>query len=345
MRAPARPVTNNMKVITTRTILAVCAAVAAACTMKNQEAPPLTGPSEFSTSISVGATPDILPSDGGSQALVTITAYDASGAPLRNVSLRTEINVNGTAADFGSLSARNVVTDANGRATVVYTAPLIQGGVDTGTIVNIGVTPVGTNFANAVTRTTSIRLVPTGVVIPPDGLQPDFTFTPTNPTESQNVFFNGTSSRSPAVNPIASYRWDFGDGGSAVGSTANHAYDDPGTYVVRLTIADALGRSAFTTKTVTVGSSPVPTASFVLSPTNPSVNQAVNFNGGASTASAGRRIVSYTWDFGDGSPLVTTAGPVTSHAYGVARTYAVTLTVTDDIGRTNTTTRTFPVTP
>jgi PKD repeat protein len=345
MRAPAQPVINNMKVITIRSILALCAALAASCTMKNQEAPPLTGPSEFSTSISVGATPDVLPTDGGSQALVTITAFDANGAPLRNVSLRTEINVNGTAADFGTLSARNVVTDANGRATLVYTAPLIQGGVDTGTIVNIGVTPVGTNFANAVTRTTSIRLVPTGVVIPPDGLQPDFTFTPSNPNESQNVFFDGTSSRSPALNPIASYRWDFGDGGSAVGSTANHVFRDPGTFVVRLTISDALGRSAFTTKTVTVGSSPVPTASFVVSPTNPSVNQGVNFNGAASAASAGRKIVSYTWDFGDGTPLQTTGGPVANHGYSVARTYTVTLTVTDDIGRTNSTSRTVTVTP
>lgn len=332
-----------MKVITKSTILSVCAAIAASCTMKDQGAPPLTGPSEFSTSISVAATPDVLPTDGGSQALVTITAFDANGAPLRNVSLRAEIRVNGTPADFGTLSARNVVTDSAGRATLVYTAPFIQGGVDTGTVVEIGVTPMGINFANAVTRTTSIRLVPPGVVVPPDGLQPNFTFTPSNPTESQNVFFDGTSSKSPALNPIAAYRWDFGDGSSAAGLTANHAYATAGTYVVKLTISDALSRSAFTTKTITVGAGPVPTASFVFSPTDPVVNQAVNFNASASTAAAGRRIVSYTWDFGDGTPIVTNGVPVASHGYGSARTYTVTLTVADDIGRTNTTSRTVTV--
>lgn len=333
-----------MKVITKSTaILAMCVALAASCTMKDQGAPPLTGPSEFSTSISVGATPDVLPTDGGSQALVTITAHDANGAPLRNVSLRAEIRVNGTPADFGTLSARNVVTDSAGRATLVYTAPLIQGGVDNGTVVDIGVTPMSTNFANAVTRTTSIRLVPPGVVIPPDGLQPDFTFTPSNPSERQNVFFDGTSSKSPALNPISTYQWDFGDGSSATGSTANQAYSTAGTYVVKLTTSDALGRSAFTTKTISVAAAPAPTASFVFSPTEPAINLAVNFNASASIAAAGRRIVSYTWDFGDGSPIVTNGVPIASHGYGVARTYTVTLTVTDDIARTNTTSRTVPV--
>lgn len=332
-----------MKVNTTSTILAMCAALATSCTMKDQDAPPLTGPSEFSTSISVAATPDVLMTDGGSQALVTVTAHDATGTPLRNVSLRAEIRVSGTPTDFGTLSARNVVTDSAGRATLVYTAPLIQGGLDTGTIVEIGVTPIGTNVANAVTRTTSLRLVPPGVVIAPDGLQPNFTFTPGNPMESQNVFFDGTSSKSPALNPITAYRWDFGDGSSAAGSTADHVYTSPGTHVVKLTISDALNRSALTTKTITVGIAPAPAVLFVFSPTDPQINQAVSFNASGSTPAAGRTIVRYTWDFGDGSPLVTSGVAIASHVYGANRTYTVTLTVTDDIGRTNTISRTVTV--
>ena len=320
-----------------------CAAITASCTMSKQEAPPLTGPSEFGTSITVGATPDVLPTDGGSQSLVTITAFDSNGSPLRNVTLRSEIQVNGVLADFGTLSARNVVTDSSGRASVVYTAPLIQGGVDTGTVVDIGVTPMGSNYANAVTRTTSIRLVPSGVVVPPDGLQAAFTFTPGSPLESQPVFFDATSSKGTAVNPIVSYRWDFGDGGFANGPTISYAFDTPGTYTVKLTIFDALGRSAFTTRSVSVGQSQRPTAEFVFSPTDPLTNQAVNFNASASVATAGRRIVSYTWDFGDGTPLVTSGVAITSHGYGVPRTYTVTLTVTDDIGRTGTISKTVAV--
>jgi hypothetical protein len=36
----------------------------------------------------------------------------------------------------------------------------------------------------------------------------------------------------------ASYYWDFGDGSTAIGRTAKHAYANKGTYVVNLTIAD-----------------------------------------------------------------------------------------------------------
>lgn len=339
MNAPGSAGRLHMKAIHRTALVIAATLLLAACTLKEQEAPPLTGPSEFGTSITLTVSPDLLQTDGGSQSLVTITARDSNGLPLRNVSLRTEIFVNGTATDFGTLSARNVVTDAAGRATVVYTAPAISGGVDTGLVVQIAATPIGTDFANAVARTATIRLVPTGVVVPPDGLSPNFTFTPTNPSESQNVFFESTST-SPNLNPIATFRWDFGDGDTDAGRTVTHAYGTAGTYFVRLTITDALGRSAFTTKSVTVGAAPAPTASFTISPTDPTTNDVVNFNGQASTATAGRRIVSYRWDFGNGNSAT---GPQVTQRYTFPRTYTVTLTVTDDIGRTNTTSRTLQV--
>jgi PKD repeat protein len=311
----------------------------ASCTMKNQEAPPLTGPSEFGTSITVAVSPDVLQTDGGSQSVVTITARGTDGQPLRNVSMRAEIQIDGTTADFGTLSARNVVTDTQGKATIVYTAPAISGGVDTGLRVQIAATPLGSNYGDNVARTATIRLVPTGIVVAPDGLQPNFTFTPSNPSQGDGVFFESTST-APALNPIASYRWEFGDGGTATGKTAQHAFSAPGNFFVRLTITDALGRSAFTTKSITVGAGSVPTAVFANSPTDPFVGDTVNFNGAGSTASPGRRIVSYTWDFGDGGGG---SGVQASHVYTSARTYTVTLTVKDDLGIAATTSRTIQV--
>jgi PKD repeat protein len=310
-------------------------ALSSSCTMKSQDVPPLTGPSELGTSITVSVSPDVLTQDGGSQSLVTVSAFDSNGKPLRNVSLRSQIVVGGVAVDFGTLSARSIVTGTDGRATLVYTAPGAPAGpaVDNGTTVEIAVTPIGTDFANSVARFATIRLVPSGVVVPPDGLQPAFTFTPTIPTDHQNVFFDASTSQAPANNPIAAYTWDFGDGHSGSGRTATHSFDSAGTFVVKLTISDSLNRSASTSQVVSIGGGVEPTAEFVASPATPRATETVNFNASASRPAPGRVIRSYEWDFGDGEQK-TTATFSTTHDYARAGNYAVTLTITDDAGHT-----------
>jgi len=315
-------------------LLGAALLVSASCTMKNQDPPPLTGPSEFGTSITVTVTPDVLTLDGASQSRVMVTARDAKGAPVRNLSLRAEIAVGGVRADFGSLSARNIVTDSNGVATLVYTAPAAPSGpsVDPNTLVDILITPIGTDAANAASRLASIRLVAPGIVIPPDGLQAAFTFTPNAPSDHQNVIFDASTSTAPGNNPIASYSWNFGDGATGSGRTATHSFSIPGTYAVTLTIADAYNRTATTTQTVDVAGGATPTASFLFSPAAPKIGENVNFNASASRPATGRTIRTYEWDFGDGEQK-TTSGPITSHDFQKAGDFNVTLVVTDDAGR------------
>jgi hypothetical protein len=315
-------------------------ALSSSCTMKSQDAPPLTGPSELGTSITVSVAPDVLTQDGGSQSLVTVSAYDSNGKPLRNVSLRSEIEVGGVVADFGTLSARSIVTGNDGRATLVYTAPAAPAGpsVDLNTTVRIAVTPLGTDFVNSVARFATIRLVPSGIVVPPDGLQPYFTFTPSAAQDHQTILFvacgDPVRACAPGNNPIATFSWDFGDGKNSSGTTTSHAYDETGTYVITLRVTDGLGRSASTTQSVTVSAAVGPTANFEFSPQNPALHEKVFFNAGLSTAPAGRRIVSYSWDFGDGT---FGSGETTSHpGYSQAREYKVVLTVTDDTGKKGT---------
>ena len=312
----------------------VAALTSVSCTMKNQEAPPLTGPSEFGTSVSVAVTPDVLQLDGASQSVVVVTVRDAGSQPLRNVPLRADITVGGQVVDFGSLSSKSLVTNGDGRATVVYTAPAASG--DAEEIVDIEVTPVGSNYQNAIPRTASIRLVPTGIRLPPSDLNPAFTFSPDAPIEKQSVLFDASTSRGT----IASYEWDFGDGQTGGGRTTTHAFPGPSTYFVRLTLVDPQGRRTSTTRSVTVGQGTAPTATFAFSPATPQPGDTVHFNASASTAAPGRRLVSYVWDFGNGS---TGTGVQASHKYLSARAYTVTLTVTDDIGRTATVSRTVTV--
>lgn len=321
----------------TRVLAGGAAAIlAAGCTMGKQDAPPLTGPSEMGTSIAVAITPDTLPQDGASQSLVTVTARDANGQPVRSLSLRAEILVGGSPIDFGSLSARNLVTGSDGRATLVYTAPPAPAGpaTDPFILVEIGVTPLGTDYANAFRRIAAVRLVPTGVIVPPDGLVPAFTMTPGAPLESDAIFFDASTSRSNSSNPITTYAWDFGDGRNASGRTATHSYSTAGNYVVSLTVGDSYGRTASTARQITVGGAVRPTASFIFSPSPSQLNQPVHFNATASTATAGRRIVSYTWDFGEGT-VRTTSDPRIDFTYTLARTYVVSLIVTDDTGKTS----------
>ena len=67
------------------------------------------------------------------------------------------------------------------------------------------------------------------------------------------------------------------------------------------------------------------------------------FNGIGSTASSGREIVLYEWDFGDGSFAGT--GAIQEHVYQTEGTYVVILRVTDSVGQTVTTPKNITVGP
>jgi PKD repeat protein len=329
------------------TVAALAAALLlSACTTKEQETPPLSGPSELSTAINISVSPDVLRQDGASQSLVTITARDANGQLLRNFPIRVEIAVNGVISDFGTLSARNLVTDANGMATLVYTAPAAPAtNVDNSTTVQILVMPSGTNFDNGTFRFASIRLVPPGVVVAPNDLIALFTFSPLSPTTDSTVIFDATASASANPNStIVSYDWDFGDGTSANGRQVTHRFDD-GSYTVTLTIRDTTNRTGTARQNVTVSIPPTTlTAAFVVSPTPPRVGEATHFDASLSTITPPRRIVSYTWNFGDGT-VITTVNPRIDHVFTQSRAFTVLLTVTDDTNQTKTAQQTITPIP
>jgi PKD repeat protein len=304
------------------------------CTVKKQEAPPLAGPSEYGTSITVAVSPDLLVQNGYDSSRVTVTALDERGQPKSSVNLRADIRVDGIVTDYGTLSQRSLSTGSDGRATFVYTAPAAPAvSSDNGTVVQIVVTPIGTDSANQESRLASIRLVPPGVIVPPAGLVAAFSIAPEKPKDGQFVLFDANASQAGQGNMIASYSWDFGDGSHGSGVTASHAYSTQGVYVVRLTITDTAGRSAQKAASLEVQQGDAPVAVISFSPGDPLVNQPINFNAALSIPVAGRQIVSYSWAFGDGTFA---SGPIASHSYGLPRTYEVLLTLTDDAGKQST---------
>ena len=126
---------------------------------------------------------------------------------------------------------------------------------------------------------------------------------------------------------IASYAWDFGDDATATGATATHSYAASGTYTIRLTVTDNAGKTATTTKSVTVvkpAANQPPAAAF----TSDCTALACSFDGSTSTDADGT-LTSYAWNFGDATSAT---GATASHTYAANGTYTVTLTVTDDRG-------------
>ena len=332
-----------------RLVMLAAAISLAACSLDKQTAPPLAGPSELGLSLAVEVTPDVITQDGASVATVTVRAKDANGQPRREpLTVRAETYVGGTPVDFGVLSTKVANIDtATGEVRFTYRAPSAPPATQpSDTVVTIVVTPVGGNYAGTVTRQAELRLARPGVIDwPTQGPRPVFFFSPTAPREEDDVYFDASASTGDAG--IVSYAWNFGNGKTSVSSnpTVRHNFWLAGAYGVVLTVTDSLGRSASSAPTtVTVSSIADPTAEFVASPASPRANiDVVNFNASASKAAPGRRIVEYSFDFGDGSPIVSGPGPTVQHLYGTAKSYTVTLRVKDDIGRFAVATQTVAV--
>ncbi len=174
----------------------------------------------------------------------------------------------------------------------------------------------------------------TGGVLP--NQPPTASFTATGGVLTASV--NGSASSDPD-GTIASYAWDFGDGGTGTGVTADHSYAIGGTYPVTLTVTDNLGAKGSTSQDVVVRNpNQPPVAAFTTSQWGMSLTA-----DGASSSDPDGTIASYSWNFGDGTQAGT--GSPASHVYATAGTYSVTLTVTDDSGGTGTAAQTVTIDP
>lgn len=70
-------------------------------------------------------------------------------------------------------------------------------------------------------------------------------------TVGEEITFDGSKSYDPD-GTIVSYHWEFGDGSSGEGMTVTHAYSEPGSYTVTLTVTDDGGLTGSDTAIITV---------------------------------------------------------------------------------------------
>jgi PKD repeat protein len=151
---------------------------------------------------------------------------------------------------------------------------------------------------------------------------------PTGGIAPFEVYFDAYGSESEAE--IISYEWDFGDGSLGIGITTNHTYSNIGTYTAILTVTDSNGKKGYDIVKIDVKKAPTAVINTTPDPPTGVAPFTVYFDAYESTSEGG--IVSYAWNFGDGS---TGTGITTSHTYSVSAvdyTAIAILTITDANG-------------
>lgn len=122
-----------------------------------------------------------------------------------------------------------------------------------------------------------------------------------------------------ASTSATAWNWNFGNSNASTSQTpAAQNYTTIGTHVITLTVTAA--NTCTHTRTASVVVYQSPTAAF--SPTSACVGSATTFTD-MSTSAATNTVNSWSWNFGDGSPLSVLQNPV--HTFTAMGTYTVTL--------------------
>jgi PKD repeat protein len=176
-----------------------------------------------------------------------------------------------------------------------------------------------------------------------------FSWRPLLPYTFETVVFDASESYDPAralgifIEPakIISYHWNFGDGTTGEGKIVSHSYQDNGRYLVTLTIMDDDYATSSSSQVIEVLNRP-PVVDFswrdcpIIIPLDAKPEgillvRCIEFDASPSYDMDGW-IVSYEWDFGDGSKGY---GVRVQHEFVVSSypsPFTVTLIVTDNDG-------------
>ncbi len=212
---------------------------------------------------------------------ITILAKPAAAfAPSVRTSCKPPLTVNFTNTSTGAVSYQWTFGDGG---TSTLAAP-------THTYTNFGVYDVRLIVTNASGCTDTLNQAALIEITAPDvqinGL-------PRTGCAPLSMVFGTTVS---SVDPIVSYAWTFGDGGTGTGANPAHTYSTAGNYTVQVIITTASGctDTATVPNAIILGTKPV--AGFTANPRDVCAKIPVNF-----TDQSTGTITQWLWSFGDGS--------------------------------------------
>ncbi|HEY1115391.1 MAG TPA: PKD domain-containing protein [Chitinophagaceae bacterium] len=133
-----------------------------------------------------------------------------------------------------------------------------------------------------------------------------------------------------ASGTITSWSWDLGDGTLSSDASPFHTYTAGGSYTVTLKVTNSFGCAKTASKAQYIKVAPGVKSSFTNnSPNVCSVPATIDFT----NTSTGPGLLTYSWDFGDGT---TSNDPNPSHTYTTAGSYTVKLVTASSQGCTDT---------
>jgi PKD repeat protein len=173
--------------------------------------------------------------------------------------------------------------------------------------------------------------IPTPTLPNFDLISANFDANPEQVETGEEVGFDASAAYS-LMSSIQAFNWQLGDGTTKGGEKITHSFSDDGTYDVKLSVEDNDGNTGEKTISVTVENR-APDASPTVSNPEPVIGETVTFSASQSSDADGS-VDAYEWIV-DGQNIGN--GETLEHTFTAAGEKTVSLTVTDDDGKTDTT--------
>lgn len=266
-----------------------------------------------------------------------LTGASGNHPPIANAGVDQNIYLGQTAILDGSASS-DPDRDPLSYSWTLDTAPVGSAAILSGaTTVNPSLTPdvAGTYHISLVVSDGQVRSAASTVTINVSLNLPPVAAATGNPVLGYaplQVTFDAGASRDPE-NSALTYSWNFGDPVSGANNTSTivnpiHSYTTVGNYTAVVTVMDNFGKTdqASVAITITAPNLP-PVVSPTATPSNGVAPLSVQFAANATDVNLSD-VLSYSWNFGDGSAASTLANPQHTYATG---TYTAVVTVSDGV--------------